>query len=138
MNVGFSWKVTVVGAIALFGASSAGCKRSVCEPAPLDEFWTAHKDVVPPGATVCNAKPVEGTAYLELDFADDPNPFVTITKHLEDKGFRRVSQDIKDPKIQSMMVEKGKPGADLLVIGINLALEDGRWHASMHTELPKK
>lgn len=130
----FPSKWLLVFLMLLAGSSAAGCKRSVCEAVPLDAFWKANEEMVPPGATVCRSKPMGDTQYLEVDFADDPNPFVTITMHMESKGFHRISQDIKDPNIQSMLLERGKPGADFMVVGVNLSREDGRWHASLHTE----
>jgi hypothetical protein len=100
--------------VALLGL--AGCKRGVCEPAhesakvaPMEEPWTSKKDLLPASATVCGHVVVDGKVKrdgLAIDFADDPNPWVTIVDHLEKKGYERSSQSIDNPDTQMATLHK--------------------------------
>ena len=127
------FKATFLFAIALGSLSQMGCKRAVCDPVPLDGFWTAHKEIIPPGATICKVGKSGDAPRLDIDFADDPNPFVTIVQHAESKGFARTEQKIDNPDFQSMMLGKGK-GADLAIVAVSLSREGGRYHGSFTWE----
>jgi hypothetical protein len=126
-------RATITASLALSLLSLSACKRAVCEPAELEGFWKDNEELVPPGATICSSKASSGDQELIVDFAEDPNPFVTVTKHLESKGFQRTGQSIDNPDIQSMMLERGTPGSDLMILGVNLHRQDGRWNVIFHT-----
>ncbi len=97
--------------------AASGCKRGVCEPAhesakvaPITGAWASHKELIPSSATVCGNIVLSDnkvTDSLSIDFADDPNPWVTIVDHLEKQGFDRSSQSIDDPDAQLATLRKG-------------------------------
>lgn len=104
-----------------------GCKRSVCDVGaeldPVSPNWKAHQDLVPPGATVCgHLKRTPGNSSdswdsLQIDFENDPNPFVAIVNHLEGKGLTRTSQNTSNADTQDVSFSKdGKPFLSVMTL----------------------
>lgn len=122
---------------------AAGCSRGVCEPehesakvAPMTEPWTSHKELIPGSATVCGNIVARGETLsesLSIDFADDPNPWVTIVDHLEKQGFERTSQSIDDPDAQLATLRKGGTS-----VSVRTSRSKGRTGAVMVLELGAK
>ncbi len=100
---------------------SGGCTRPVCgmqciglDP-KLSASWEPLKELIPPAATVCGhytGSDQHLERMLVIDFEKNDNPWVTIVQHLEDKGFKRVSQKIDNANDQTATLKR----ADLTLL----------------------
>jgi hypothetical protein len=103
----------LLGLLAL-AVLSGGCTRPVCgmqciglDP-KLSASWEPLKELIPPAATVCGhytGSDQHLEKMLVIDFEEN-NPFVTIVQHLEDKGFKRVSQKIDNADFQTATLKR--------------------------------
>jgi hypothetical protein len=128
----------IVGLILSF---APGCTRGVCDVEgasfdPISSTWQGHKDLVPANATVCGhfkkgpGVEVDMSKVLQIDFENDPNPFVTIVDHLEKKGLTRTSQDITSADNQTVSFSKDKK----TFLRVSTIRQKGRFRAVLSLE----
>lgn len=105
--------VLVTGLTAL-----SGCTKSACElemggiPVPAAFPWDKQQELTPPGAKMCGVhEPDHATA--RFSFPKNDNPFVTAVDHLESKGWKRETQDTKNPDFITAKLTSGRSTINL-------------------------
>ena len=84
--------------------------------------WTAHPGFIAPGGYMCGMD----ESHATLDYKTSENPWVRIVDYLEGRGWKRVRQNLENPKQPSVSLRKGR---DLLTVWVD---DNGRWSRVMY------